>query len=606
MRAAGADRDHGRARELAALRVDEALPPGDEAWLSGHLDHCAPCAAAAADYAGQHDLFEGLRTLSPEPPRDLWARTSAAIEAAGAGSARSRGGGPRRLLPGPRGGSGLALGSVVAVAVVLVVVGAGLLGTGAGAPGGSAAGATPIALTAVANVQVITSDGRGRIEIRTRPVDAVCPIGVAHCGAQPTFRVTEVSGMGSATTLQGAVSPTGGQMVVVARSSDSERVYVIPVAPAPTPVSAGSPAPSVPSPSVASPSAGSVAPSLEASASLPSGTTPPSPSPDLQSAPPSGDAATPSPGLSASASGSPAGSPVTTGGPSDSPGTSAPPLASGPTGASPSPATGGVAVTAIQIASGVTVVGGPVYSPDGMRVAFSAMPSDRSAGPDVYVWAVGQTTAARAVTSDHGSWISGWAADGILVSRVVGAMPATFLLDPATGDLAEAAVDGAWLPMLSADGTHAVWWAGTVRRTVDGVSWEPDTGALVMGPWATKNNTATQAIADAPLGAWQARWADDDSVLAVWAQAGGRPGAEEDGSGRLSLYRIDPGTLLADLADPMLAAAPANRDFSLRAGRLAWTAPSAAAPQVVEVLAWAGGEIGRLEIPADGRGTVLP
>lgn len=602
MRAAGADRDHGRARELAALRAGEALPPGDEAWLAAHLEVCAPCAAAASDYAGQHDLFEGLRTLSPEPPRDLWARTSAAIEAAGAGSARSRGRGPRRLLPGPLKGPGIALGSAVAVAVVLVAVGTGLLGTGAGTPGGSAAGATPIALTAVANVQVITSDSHGRIEIRTRPVDAVCPIGVAQCGAQPTFRVTEVSGMGSATTLQGAVSPTGGQMVVVVRSAGSERVYVIPVAPAPTPVSAGS---SAPSPSVASPSAGSVAPSLGASASLPSGTAPPSVSPDLQSAPPGGAAATPSPDLSAAASGSPAAPPPATAGASDGAATGAPPPASGPTGASPSPAAGGAAVAAIQIASGVTVVGAPVYSPDGTRVAFSAMPSDRSAGPDVYVWAVGQATTAQAVTFDHDSWISGWTAGGILVSRVVSGMPATFLLDPATGDLGEAVADGAWLPTLSADGTHAVWWAGTVRRAADGVSWEPDTGNLVMGAWAAGGD-ATQALAAAPLGAWQARWADDDSVLALWAQADGKPGTERDGTGRLSLYRLDPGTLLADLADPMLAAAPANRDFSLRAGRLAWTAPSAAAPQVVEVLAWAGREIGRLEIPADGSGTVLP
>ena len=95
--------DHPRARPgLAATRVDWPLEPDDAAWLDAHLascdgvplrrrrlrartaSRCAPCA-----------------TSQPEPPRDLWARTAAAIEresASRSGSAREAASTDRRAI----------------------------------------------------------------------------------------------------------------------------------------------------------------------------------------------------------------------------------------------------------------------------------------------------------------------------------------------------------------------------------------------------------------------------------------------------------------------------------------------------------------------------
>jgi hypothetical protein len=71
---------HDRARSLAARRLDEPLEPADAAWLADHLAGCAACRSTAAAYEADRLLLRSLRDRQPEPPRDLWARTAAAIE----------------------------------------------------------------------------------------------------------------------------------------------------------------------------------------------------------------------------------------------------------------------------------------------------------------------------------------------------------------------------------------------------------------------------------------------------------------------------------------------------------------------------------------------
>jgi anti-sigma factor RsiW len=75
----GADETiHDRARMLAAESVDGSLAPGDAEWLDAHLGACPDCAAVAEEYRAIHLELGSLAT--PEPPRDLWARTSAALD----------------------------------------------------------------------------------------------------------------------------------------------------------------------------------------------------------------------------------------------------------------------------------------------------------------------------------------------------------------------------------------------------------------------------------------------------------------------------------------------------------------------------------------------
>jgi hypothetical protein len=226
------------------------------------------------------------------------------------------------------------------------------------------------------------------------------------------------------------------------------------------------------------------------------------------------------------------------------------------------------------------------------------MPSDGSTGPDIYVWAVGDKFA-RAITADHGSWLSAWTDGGIVASRVAQGIPSTVEIDPATGHSSPIGPSNAWLPSVSADGDTAAWWAGTVKLGPDG-TWVPDSGRLMLGGWPdTSVAGAAQVMAKSPIDAWQVRWDDKGTAVAVWV------GSQDTGhDGKLSLYRVDGATGVPDMANPVLDATAATPDFSLRSGRLVWTEPST--PQVLQVLAWSGKTIGRLQVPADGSGTVVP
>jgi hypothetical protein len=108
-----------------------------------------------------------------------------------------------------------------------------------------------------------------------------------------------------------------------------------------------------------------------------------------------------------------------------------------PTSPSPIPSSaidGGV----IEIASGVTVVGDTAYSDDGTWLAFSARPTDGSAGPDLYLWHVGDPSALP-VTTDHETYFSAWLGNEVLASRVdVSAAPSASNDPSATGDPAAA------------------------------------------------------------------------------------------------------------------------------------------------------------------------
>ncbi len=130
----------------------------------------------------------------------------------------------------PRGSRRLSLAPLAAAVIVVVVVSAGLLNGGLIAPGG-APEPTPIAIAA-ADVQVLARDSAGNVQILTRPVDAVCPVGASACGVSPTFAVTSVNGFSASSELNGTLSPSHDRMVVVAHGAGvgGDKVYVVPVA----------------------------------------------------------------------------------------------------------------------------------------------------------------------------------------------------------------------------------------------------------------------------------------------------------------------------------------------------------------------------------------
>ena len=114
---------HDRARGLAATRLDQPLTPTEATWLDEHLAWCGACRGVAASYESDRLALRAMRDRTPEPPRDLWARTSAAIEREAARGGRSR----RRGATGrPR----PALGVLSGVAVIAVVIGASVMSGG--------------------------------------------------------------------------------------------------------------------------------------------------------------------------------------------------------------------------------------------------------------------------------------------------------------------------------------------------------------------------------------------------------------------------------------------------------------------------------------------
>jgi hypothetical protein len=621
-----ADSDgHVRARTLLAERMDAELADSDAAWLSSHLLACADCVAAETAYAEQRDLLRGL--ADPVPPRDLWARTSARIELE---SSSSRGGSPRRSV--------VPLGALSGLLVVAVVVGASLLSQPTVTPAASASPpalastvavspeprATPIAVGAGEVGWALQNDD-GSYSIAYANVDQVCGNDIApDCApldppATSTLRLTAVP-------RSIVRSPTQDQLVVVEADTRAGggALYVMPV---PTP--AGSPIPTLaPSPSAV----------------------PPTPSPTAASTPPASEAPSnePSPSVSPSAATSPS------------------PVPTADTSADPSPSPGGDAVGGadepIAIASDVIVMGAPAtYSSDGAWFAFSARPSDGTAGPDIYVWQPGHGTA-HAITTDHRSVFSAWVGDRILGSRAVqpaspvpaaapsdapsasmpvgpaGASPVpetstSFLLDPASGESTTLADAGMWRPVVDPTGRFVVYWNGTIVTDASGVDWKAGDGRLVLArldpplvaavgptpPAPTPSPEPEETASPDPGATGPAPSAVQvvtplamlsDGVVPEWDVHWDETGTRfalwlgdpmDLDLGALSLHEVDPLTGALDPGGIPLADVPALVGFSIGDGRLVWATPPGQGGEGsrIVVFAWRGSAAGRIESAPD-------
>src|SRR6185295_19916908 len=83
-----AEATHDRARALSSTRLLESLDADDEAWLNRHLDACSECRREDEAFAADRQLLRSLRDKPIEPPRDLWAKTGAALDVAASGGRR--------------------------------------------------------------------------------------------------------------------------------------------------------------------------------------------------------------------------------------------------------------------------------------------------------------------------------------------------------------------------------------------------------------------------------------------------------------------------------------------------------------------------------------
>lgn len=554
---------HERARSRAAERLGSPLDDDEARWLDDHLASCSECSAVADEYAAERLALRALRDREPQPPRDMWARTSAAIER----EAR-----PRSLRPSRRGRSLLAPYAVLAGALVVAVVYGSLnssqppIDTATTTPGlavastaaaeGTLAGPTPLIVAPQDVAYISVEDGAYRVN--TTRVDQVCPADATTCGTSEPNEVVDIGPLSSPATVFGSGDRP---LVIVGDGSGGSTVIAFdpsPASPKPTPSPAASIEPGPTPTAHASASVASIEPSVAPTSSA-------------------------SPSVTAS--------PLVTASPSDQ----------APTGA-------------IEIAHDLDVVGSTAaYAPDGSAFAFTAVPVDRSHGPDIYLWTVGDAEA-RPITSDHRSVFGSWAGDAIVGSSVLTTesadAPAAFVLsDPGAAPVFRPETGLVWRPVVDPTGGSAVYWSGTVEATEDGTGWTTASGSLVIGRWGSGGDTsggaqptppgddqaearAETTIAKGPIADWDVRWDESGERLAVWIAD-----ADDPSVGRLSLFIVDPFDGRIDLTNPPLADEPALAGFSLANGRLAWASPhgNSAKSSRVKILAWTEEGFGQVE-----------
>ncbi len=391
---------HATYRALLSASMDGPLPADETIHLEAHLASCPRCRAVAREYRSQRQGLAALRPLPP--PRDLWARTAAALDleiARSPDSARAARDDRRRHTR--RQSSPLlaltAMGSL-ALAAVVVVTEAGNEAIIPPRPAGTVAvQPTPFQ---VARQDLVVADFTPQgVAVYQTQVSEVCPPSMIDC-TTPEMTSQPVLQIHADQASRGFVvhSDTGRLALVAGNDQGYQTISVVMLPPyvtngtgasgagAPGTATANEATPT--SPGVASLGSGSpggspavtisTAPttnpgaSVDATASLlPSGTS--------RSAPPQTPRPTSKPTkqpthASPRPASSPAGSPTSSG-----------PVLPGQDGGSPTTSPAGDAAPSavpgapVAIVAGVRVVGAtPDWSADGNMLAFSAMPADQS------------------------------------------------------------------------------------------------------------------------------------------------------------------------------------------------------------------------------------
>lgn len=579
------DSPHERARLRLAERMAGDLDVEEAAWLDGHLADCPFCTSVASQFVADRLALRALRDAAPQPPRDLWARTAAAIE--------QESGGGRSADARTRRGSRLPLGALSGIAVIAVVIGVSTLSSSlltqsqtAGpeetirhsttngedplVPAG--AEATPFAVGA-GQVAWVDKDASGALGYNNADVDEVCPAeGTSNCPALKQADQQRLALTSEPRTIIG--SPSDGQAMMIADDgAGGDQILLVDL-----PERTASPAPAsatpVPTPTM----------SATATATARAAPTTPSPPPSL---------AVPSTSLDEWP-----GTDTTGGGATPTPVLAPPSLA-------PSPSPSATMAASLAIASDIELVGeSAAFSADGSWFAFTARPSDGSRGPDIYVWRVGDLSA-RALTTDGSTVFASWDGDRIVASRPAATpstegsvVSVTVRIDPANA--AESPAGDVWRPVVDPTRKRAIGWAGSIVRSADGATWTPGSGQLELRRWTVQGAALADAapardalvLAETATAGFDVRWDESGEWVAVWVADEADPSV-----GRLSLYRVGNGRAELERPDDAPTGVPALPGFSIGEGRLAWATPPGQDGEGsrIQIVAWSDDGVGTVE-----------
>jgi putative zinc finger protein/WD40 repeat protein len=449
---------HARYRELLAARLDRPLTRAEQRGLVAHVRTCPGCQQTERDYRDQSKQLRALQT--PVPPRDLWARTSTALDREVARwpyryprAGRGAFGAPR---PGPAGAmvTIIAALGVVSALTVMQLAPATRVSTPTGA-------VKPTPFTVADQSLAFIGAGAADLAVYRTSVSQVCPPTAPDCFEHPILVREPVSISSRIHPRTVALSPNGERLAFVGDDVDRDVIAVV---------------------------------------MLPSDRSGPGPQSGQSHGQSQNNRPDETEGAMAGATRGPDSSPpslapisTTEPGSSDVPSSNVP---ASPPDLSPSvttpPASAVAGLTVLAIIENVQSAGAPpAWSANGEVLAFSAMPSDGSQGPDVYVWQPGDERA-RAITTDHASFFASWSGRRVVASRIKGldealirgpVNVATVVIDPAT--LEERRVYGPqmWLPVVDPDRSRAVVWYGTLEH--DGLLPLPRHGALYLVDWSS-------------------------------------------------------------------------------------------------------------------------
>lgn len=481
---------HAIWRALISDRIDSSLSLADEEALRVHLAGCPRCRMVERGYLRARQM---LRALPQIPvPRDLWARTVAALDVEVARQPRHSRRHRDDLPPHPSRSPALMLVAMASLVVAIVAMSSRLAIPESIIipPPNDPEAVLPTPFQVPTQELALVDFTAEGLTIYETTVDQACPPVALDCTAIQPHARRQLTFDGDRFAASLDMDPPNGRLAVLTTDDDGRETVAVVLLPLyerqPPDTGTGGPASPVPTATLVETPRGSTYPTATSPEGDPT-IDPPGRTPRATRAPTDGPGGTrgPSDVPTRHDPGDPT-VPRSVGGPDlttagESPGGEG----SGYPSESPLPTPAEVAVSAIL--EDVHVVGAPpAWSSDGSVLAFSAMPADRSRGPDVYTWHVGDGDAQR-LTRDHGSYFASWSGSRVVIGRVAFGVdrstliPESAVMDPVSGEQRAVKSAAQWLPVVDPTGSFAVSWFGALERSERQVS--ASEGELYLVDW---------------------------------------------------------------------------------------------------------------------------